>query len=188
VDSRPLLLQLRLRGRIADPGTAESAAVVAGGHALARGSNLVLAPTGRAAAEIEFRLEGPARDAVVATYEPFLARNAELIKVCHDWQVGPSGHGNDHRDAKYDWAVIDRLAAIDDRTAPVIRRLGRTVAEFADYRPRLREARTRVEDGDRDWFTSPRLDSYHTVWMELHEHLLLGLGLDRSSESADTLR
>ena len=83
-------------------------------------------------------------------------------------------------------AVIDRLAAIDDRAGPIVRRLGTKVEEFGGYRPRLRHARTQVEDGERDWFTSPRIDSYHTVWMELHEHLLLALGLDRADESAES--
>src|SRR5918994_378376 len=40
-------------------------------------------------------------------------------------------------------------------------------------------ARRRVEDGEHDWFTSPRIDSYHTVWMELHEELLVALGRER---------
>jgi hypothetical protein len=40
----------------------------------------------------------------------------------------------------------------------------------------------RVSEGERDWLTSPRVDSYHTVWMELHEELLAALGLERGSE------
>ena len=50
---------------------------------------------------------------------------------------------------------------------------------FAPYRERLRSARRRVVDGEHDWFTSPRVDSYHTVWMELHEDLLAALGWER---------
>jgi hypothetical protein len=56
------------------------------------------------------------------------------------------------------------------------------VARFATYRPRLRAARVRVAEGETDWLTSPRIDSYHTVWMELHEDLLIALGRDRASE------
>jgi hypothetical protein len=56
------------------------------------------------------------------------------------------------------------------------------VPRFGDYRSRLRAARTRVEDGDAAWLTSPRIDSYHTVWMQLHEDLLLALGRDRAAE------
>jgi hypothetical protein len=56
------------------------------------------------------------------------------------------------------------------------------VPRFEGYRPRLRDARERVNEGEHEWLTSPRIDSYHTVWMQLHEDLLLALGLDRASE------
>ncbi len=186
MDQRPLLLQLRLRGKITVDDTPARADVLATGHAIARGEHLILTPDGRAAADIAFVLTGDYADATTTAYTQFLPLNTELIRVCHDWQVRTGGVINDHRDAKYDWEVIDRLAAIDDRVGPVARRLGKTIADFAEYRPQLRAARSRVEDGDHDWFTSPRIDSYHTVWMELHEHLLVGLGLERNGQTVDT--
>ena len=189
-DKRPVLLQLRLRGKILDPASPASAALVGTGHASSRGEHLILSPAGRATAETEFRFDPDDPDGHHGTtrsaYEQFLPRNVELIRVCNDWQVRPGGVPNDHHDAGYDWGLIDRLTTIDDRIGPVIRRLGTSVAHFNGYRARLRTARTKVEDGDRDWFTSPRIDSYHTVWMELHEHLLVALGLERSAESAET--
>lgn len=186
MDSRPLLLQLRLRGKIADNETSERATAVDAGHARTRAASLVLTPEGRTAAEASFQLADEAHTAATTAYEQFLPRNVELIRVCSDWQVRPGAVINDHRDATYDWGVIDRLGALDDRIGPVIRRLGTAVDVFGDYRPRLRDARKKLEDGDHDWFTSPRIDSYHTVWMELHEHLLIGLGIERGRESADT--
>ena len=185
MDQRPLLLQLRLRGKIADDGAPAREDVLAAGHAVARSAHLVLTPDGRVAADLAFVLTGEDAAATTTAYTKFIPLNTELIRVCHDWQVRSGGVTNDHRDAKYDWAVIDRLAAIDDRVGPVVRRLGTTVTDFAGYRPQLRTARSRVEAGDHDWFTSPRIDSYHTVWMELHEHLLVGLGLERSGETVD---
>jgi hypothetical protein len=122
---------------------------------------------------------------VASAYEHFLPRNVELIQICHDWQVRPGNVANDHADTTYDWSVIDRLAAVDDRVGPVVRRLGRDLPAFDGYRPRLRAARTKVEDGERDWFTSPRIDSYHTVWMELHEHLLVAMGIERGAEPVE---
>jgi hypothetical protein len=56
------------------------------------------------------------------------------------------------------------------------------VPRFAPYRERLRDARRRVANGESEWLTSPRVDSYHTVWMELHEELLAALGLERDKE------
>jgi len=115
-------------------------------------------------------------------YERFLPLNRELLRVCNDWQVRPGGVPNDHRDARYDWSVIDRLHTLDERVAPVVSRLGRAVERFADYRPRLRVALARVDEGETEWLNSPRFDSYHTVWMQLHEDLLLAIGGDRSAE------
>lgn len=184
MDTRPALLQLRLRGKILNPHDEESARLVTIGHASERGEHLILTPGGRSTADVEFRLTDS--EPVQLAYEQFVARNAELLRICHDWQVRSGNHPNDHADATYDWSVIDRLSIVDDRIGPVVRRLGRTQAPFDGYRPRLRAARTKVEDGEHDWFTSPRIDSYHTVWMELHEHLLVGLGLERGSETVDT--
>lgn len=175
MDSRPVLLRLRLRGRIPHPRDAEADALVAAGRATEKGDKLLLSPAGRVAAEVEFRRTGEDEETVRAAYDKFLPRNTEVIKVCHDWQAHPG-----------EWAVIDRLGAIDDKAGPIVRRLGTRVEEFGGYRVRLRHARTQVEEGERDWFTSPRIDSYHTVWMELHEHLLLALGLDRADESAES--
>jgi hypothetical protein len=115
-------------------------------------------------------------------YERFLPLNVELLRVCNDWQVRRAGVPNDHTDVEYDWAVIDRLRSIHERTSPLTRSMATKIERFAAYRTRLRDALRRVEDGDTDWFTSPRIDSYHTVWMQLHEDLLLALGLDRASE------
>ncbi len=47
---------------------------------------------------------------------------------------------------------------------------------------RLDNALARVQAGDFDWFTTPVIDSFHTVWFELHEDLLSTLGIERSKE------
>jgi hypothetical protein len=115
-------------------------------------------------------------------YEAFLPLNRAVLQLCTDWQVRPGGAPNDHTDSAYDWSVIDRLEALDERAGPLLRRLAGAVPRFAPYRERLRAARRRVVDGERDWLTSPRVESYHTVWMELHEDLLAALGLERRAE------
>ena len=33
------------------------------------------------------------------------------------------------------------------------------------------------------WLVRPLIDSYHTVWFELHEELILAAGLTRESEA-----
>jgi hypothetical protein len=121
-------------------------------------------------------------DALRRGYDRFLRLNAEFLRLCHDWQVRPGNVPNVHDDVRYDWAVVDRLGRIDERVAPILRRVARSLERFDEYPRRLRRARKRVEDGEQDWFTSPRVDSYHTVWMQVHEDLLLALGLERKDE------
>jgi hypothetical protein len=121
-------------------------------------------------------------DAARRAYERFLPLNRELIRICNDWQVRPGNVPNDHRDATYDWSVLDRLHALDERASPVVTQLVRVSARFSAYRPRLQHALGRVENGDHAWVTSPRCASYHTVWMQLHEDLLLAIGADRADE------
>jgi hypothetical protein len=38
--------------------------------------------------------------------------------------------------------------------------------------------------GDTSWFTRPLVDSYHTVWFELHEELIGAAGLTREDEAS----
>ena len=182
-----LLHALRVRGMVPDPGDAVAAAVVAAGQAVRKHSFLALTPAGRAEADARLRLAhgSPEREATAAAYEGFVPLNTTLIKVCHDWQVRPGGAPNDHRDPAYDWGVIDRLTALDEQAGALVRRLAKRVERFADYRERLHKARHRTADGEQEWLASPRCDSYHTVWMQLHEDLLVALGLERGTSDAE---
>ncbi len=143
-----------------------------------------LTTAGRDAHAAWARLEPGSDDESAAqrAYERFLPLNRELIRICNDWQVRPGNVVNDHRDLRYDWSVIDRLRSLDERAAPVITRVARACVRFAGYRPRLRAALARVDEGAHEWVTSPRHESYHTVWMQLHEDLLLAIGGDRADE------
>ena len=180
-----LLRELRLRGSVADPPAADAEALCAAGLAQRAGRKIALTAEGRALAEQQARLPAGSDEEAAAerAYEQFLPLNAEVLRVSSDWQVRPGNVPNDHRDATYDWTVIDRLSALDERVGPIVRRLAKGVTRFAGYRPRLSDALRRVSDGDNDWFVSPRIDSYHTVWMQLHEDLLLALGRDRADET-----
>jgi hypothetical protein len=178
-----LLHAARLRGLVHDGDEVLVVRVVEVGYAARSPKGVRLTQAGRAAHTAWARVEpGEVEAALERSYQRFLALNQELIRVCNDWQVRPGGAANDHRDPVYDWAVIDRMVAIDDRVGPILRTAATGAPRFGAYRTRLRAARERVLEGESDWFTSPRIDSYHTVWMQLHEDLLLALGLDRESE------
>jgi hypothetical protein len=180
-----LIHELRLRGAIEAPEGERVDVLVAAGIAIRRSTKLAITSEGRAVhgAWARCAAGSEAEEQVQRAFDRFLLLNAELLQLCSDWQVMPSGAPNEHRDATYDWSVIDRLVSLDERAGPVARHAGAAVARLAPYRARLRAARRRVEDGEPEWFTSPRIDSYHTVWMQWHEDLLLSLGLERESNA-----
>jgi len=125
------------------------------------------------------------KDTIEVGYRQFLNVNHTLLGVCTDWQlrtVGGEQVVNDHTDADHDKAVIARLREVDDAVQPVCGSLGGQLARFSGYGPRLATAVGKVEKGDTDWFTKPLIDSYHTVWFELHEDLLATLAIERARE------
>ena len=140
---------------------------------------------GEALLAAEVALAGAA-DALVAAYERFRTVNQQFLDVCTDWQLFPDEDGrravNDHSDPDYDRAVVERLVRLDEVIQPVLADLASALARFEGYGERFAAARRLVEAGERDWFTRPLIDSYHTIWFELHEDLLATLGLERSHE------
>ena len=189
-DAHRLLHELRLRGVLSEEASdaADPASVRAleeAGYAGRTPRGLLLTTAGRDADAAWARLADGSADEVAArqAYERFLALNPMLLRVCSDWQVQPGGVPNDHRDPGYDHRVIERLAGIDRRVAPVLERLADQLARFSGYRAALRVALERVQADEQMWFTSPVCDSYHTVWMRLHEDLLSALGIDRAAEA-----
>lgn len=118
-------------------------------------------------------------------YSSFGKLNRVFLELCTDWQVRMVGGElivNDHRDSVWDAGVFDRLRLLHDQIIPVCMRLGEALSRFDGYEARLVAAYRRIVSGDVDWFTRPVIDSYHTVWMELHEDLLASLGIERAKE------
>lgn len=127
--------------------------------------------------------EAGRRDQVLGAYRRFHEINNELLTVCTDWQLRDGGL-NDHSDPAYDAAVIARLEDVDAKVQPICADLGAALDRFASYGTRFAQALERVRAGDRDWFAKPMIDSYHTIWFELHEDLLATLGIERSKEGS----
>jgi hypothetical protein len=125
-------------------------------------------------------------EVIADAYRRFLGANEAFLTLCTDWQLraGPGGSQvtNDHSDAAHDARVIARLGTLDDGIQPVCADLAETMARFAHYGRRFGAALDHVRTGDRDWFTGALIESYHTVWFELHEDLLATLGLTRDKE------
>ncbi len=123
--------------------------------------------------------------AVTAAYGRFLVLNPELLAICTDWQVVVRDGEqvvNDHSDERHDEKVLARLDDLHAAALPVVDELAGLLDRLGGYGARLSEAHRRVRAGGTDWLTRPMIDSYHTVWFELHEDLLATLGWERSQE------
>jgi hypothetical protein len=117
-----------------------------------------------------------------AGYEGFERLNGALKQLITDWQTLPVGGGrvpNDHSDKDYDAKIIDRLAELHERAELVLKRLARVVPRFQIYDEKLRAALGRSEDGAIQWVSDAKIESYHTLWFELHEDLLRLMGRER---------
>jgi len=137
----------------------------------------------RLTALLEEERAGVDTAAVADAYAEFAAVNGDFKQLAADWQLR-DGEPNDHSDAAYDQAVIDRLPAIHARALPVVERVAAVAPRLAPYGARLTTALDRVRAGEHDWLLRPLIDSYHTVWFELHEELMGLAGLDRQAEAA----
>ncbi len=129
------------------------------------------------------RAEPGWQEQVSRGYAQFLERNRELKEICTAWQLRTLADGgtviNDHRDASYDRDIIARLTTHDRQCEPMFVLLSAGLSRFHDYEDRLDATLDRLAAGDATAFATPMSASYHCVWMELHQDLLLTLGRER---------
>jgi hypothetical protein len=121
------------------------------------------------------------RDQVEAGYGEVLRLDKRFKAVCTSWQLRALDPPtvNDHADPEYDAAAIARLVAVHAEAAPAVATLAQAMDRYWPYQARFDAALLHVQAGEIDWFTKPLIGSYHDVWMELHEDLLLTLGIAR---------
>lgn len=137
------------------------------------------------AAELEAE-RAAAGDHLVALKDPyhrFLELNESFKALCGEWQLR-DGQPNDHTDAAYDKAVIEKLSDLDADARPIVAQFGASLTRYALYVPRLEAQAAAVRGGAQSQFTGVMCGSYHDVWMELHEDLILTQGIDRAAEGS----
>ena len=121
---------------------------------------------------------------VLRSYESFLGLNPGLLGTCGEWQMrrfGSTPMLNDHTDPDYDAKVLSRLIRIDASAQRICADLASRLMRFGLYGTRLTIALERALGGNIAYVTD-RLDSYHSVWFQLHEDLLVTLGISREEE------
>lgn len=155
------------------------------GRAQEAAGRFVLTPLARVALESGYSRDYAdvrADDAFMAAYETFEVINVQLKAIITDWQtieLGGRRVANDHSDQDHDDRVIDRLGACHDRADPILRALEGGVPRLGYYRRKLLEALEKAEDGAVEWVSDARIESYHTLWFELHEDVLRIVGRAR---------
>ena len=170
-------------GEGSDTVEAAVTASVASGH-LIEGKTIRLSPEGRTRLSelLEAERQSVDPEAISAIYDKFRDVNAEFKALVSDWQL-KDGVPNTHDDEKYDAAVLSRLDDVHRQVTPVIADVVTMIPRLAGYSEKLETALAKVRAGDTVWLTRPIVDSYHTVWFELHEELILAAGLTREEEA-----
>jgi hypothetical protein len=190
-----VLQAVRLKGRATPAGLAETLDAdlddiadtveqLTASGLLVEGATLSLSPSGRARLDTLLAEERNGLDpaAMAAVYHDFHTANAEFKALVTDWQLkgGPAGKPNAHDDAEYDAAVLVRLDDVHARVVPIIEAAAAQLPRLNAYSAKLIAALDKIKAGETAWLTRPLIDSYHTVWFELHEELIGALGLTRA--------
>ena len=166
---------------LADASATLERAATSGRAALANGKYL-LTPLARVALESSYsRLFEEIRenDQFISAYEDFERINVQLKTLITDWQtisVGGERIANDHSSKAHDDAVIDRLGDLHERADRIFGRLATHHPRLKFYSTRLLSALEKAEDGAVEWVSDAKIESYHTLWFELHEDLLRIMG------------
>lgn len=131
-----------------------------------------LTPAGEAesAALLSLEIDGPTRADLTTAYEAFLPVNRTFLTLLS--QPGPSPAAG---------LTADAVSSLVDELRPILDALAGHLARFGSYRSRFAGALQRIPTDPR-YLDGPSVDSVHTIWFELHEHLLATLGRARTDE------
>jgi hypothetical protein len=157
------------------------------GHALYREARLLwqLTPEGREAHRqaLAHDVRSLAIDALGVHYRSFLEVNELFKSLCGEWQLR-DGQPNDHSNLGYDSSVIERLVLLNRHAQPIVTSMAGVVPRLSPYASRLESACRNVSAGSHHLFTGVMCGSFHDIWMELHEDLILTQGIDRVAEGS----
>jgi hypothetical protein len=127
------------------------------------------------------------RHRVTAAHRQFLTLNGPFLKAATQWQLravtGSTMTPNDHTERRWDGRVIEELGLLGGRLRPLNAEVAAVLPRMEGYADRYGRALATVSRGDNRWVTGVGIDSCHVVWMQLHEDLLVTLGLERGQET-----
>ena len=148
-----------------------------------------LTEVGKSAAARVIEKERAAVDAgeLEAAYELFDSLNGPLKDIITAWQsreIDGEEVPNDHSDSTYDASVISDLESLDDKARDLFVALAELKSRLKQYGPRFQRAMLEIRSGNSRFVAAPILDSYHTIWFELHEDLITLSGRTRADEAS----
>jgi pyruvate, orthophosphate dikinase len=163
--------------------------LVAGGLAEAAAGSFRLTEAGSSAAAERLSEDATTWGAsqAMAALDAFVAMDQRMKDTVTAWQmreVDGEQVFNDHSDEAYDARVLADLAALHADAGPWLDGLSDGPPRLRIYRARLDRASEAARAGDGRYVASPRVDSYHSVWFELHEDLIRLAGRNRADEVA----
>jgi pyruvate,orthophosphate dikinase len=126
-------------------------------------------------------------DNALEALDAFLALDHRMKETVTAWQmreVDGAQTFNDHSDPVYDAEALARLAALHVDASAWLEPLVAGLPRLGAYGERLDVAAAMAASGDGRYVASPRVDSYHSIWFELHEDLILLAGRNRADEVA----
>ena len=88
---------------------------------------------------------------------------------------------NDHSDPRVRREGHPTAAKLVERLKRIAGALGEHDPRFLRYSERFEAALDRVDLGEREYLSSPALESVHNIWFEFHEDLLRSLGKARTA-------
>jgi hypothetical protein len=190
-----VLRAVRLKGRVSeadlvatlDEEPADIAATLAqltAAGLLVEGRALRISPEGRERlnALLAEERSGVDQNVLAKSYDDFRAVNNEFKGLLSDWQI-KDGQPNSHDDPEYDAAVLNHLDNVHQQVLPVIATVTTLLPRLSRYAEKLDSAFAKIKAGETVWLARPIIDSYHTVWFELHEELIAASGLTREEEA-----
>jgi hypothetical protein len=196
IDEALVLHTLRVRGFVTPNGFTESigshpdeilAVLVEAGHVRHIDSRDLysLLPPGRERQErlLDTYASTSVIERLANLYERFLGLNDQFKQLCADWQVR-GDEPNDHADAAYGGWCAARLVALEAAARPVILEMADAIPRLARYAARLQRACGSVVAGETSKFTGVMCESFHDIWMELHEDLVVLQRIDRVEEGS----
>jgi hypothetical protein len=146
--------------------------------------SFALTPAGRARAARAIAHERDDLCAAVASlYPTFDPLNQCVKELLRSWQlrtVGGREVPNDHSDAAYDARLVAQLAELHREAAAMLTSLTSLRERYASYARRLAAAVERARRGEQAFVSGLAVDSFHSVWWQLHADLLAMLDRRRS--------